>query len=273
VEIAMALKVPVKVLWTREDDIRHDFYRPAVYSRLRAAMGHRGELLAWTHRIVAPSILSRVSPTSVHNGIDRTSVEGAADLPYSIPNVHVDYVMDDVGVPVGFWRSVGHSFTGFIVESFIDEIAHATGSDPFELRRQLLQKSPRHLNVLELAAGKAGWGKPLPAGLHRGIAVVSSYGSYVAEVAEVSIGSDRQPHVHRVVCAVDCGRFVNPDTVEAQMESGIVYGLTAALLGKITLKDGRVQEGNFNDYRLLRINQMPQVEVHIVSSNAALAGC
>ncbi|MGH8010905.1 MAG: molybdopterin cofactor-binding domain-containing protein [Candidatus Binataceae bacterium] len=271
VEISKALKVPIKVMWTREDDTRHDFYRPAVYSRLRAGLDANGELLAWTNRIVAPSILSRVNPARVHNGIDPTSVEGAADLPYAIPNIRVDYVMDNVGVPVGFWRSVGNSFTGFIVESFIDETAHAAGADPYEFRRKLLRKSPRHLQVLTLAAERAGWGKPLPHGTYRGIALVYSYGSYVAQVAEVSVVSG-QPQVHRVVCVVDCGHFVNPDTIEAQMQSGIVYGLTAALMSKITLKHGRVRESNFDDYPVLRINQMPRVEVHIVPSNEPPGG-
>jgi isoquinoline 1-oxidoreductase subunit beta len=267
VEISKAVKAPVKVIWTREDDIRHDFYRPAVYARMRAALNGQGELIAWTHRIVGPSILSRVSPARIRNGVDPTSVEGAANQPYSIPNVQVDYVVENIGVPVGFWRSVGNSFTGFMVESFIDEVAHASGADPYLFRKKLLRNSPRHANVLQLAAEKAGWGKPLPQGVHRGIAVSFSFGSYVAEVAEVSVGTGGEPTVHRVVCAVDCGQFVNPDTIEAQMQSGIVYGLTAALMGKITLKEGRVQESNFDDYRLLRLDQMPQVEVHIVPSD------
>jgi isoquinoline 1-oxidoreductase beta subunit len=272
VEISKAVKAPIKVIWTREDDIRHDFYRPAVYARMRAALNEHGELLAWTHRIVGPSILSRVNPAGIRKGIDPTSVEGAANQPYSIPNVHVDYVVENIGVPVGFWRSVGNSFTAFMVESFIDEVAHAAGADPYMFRKKLLRQSPRHLRVLELAAEKAGWGKPPPQGVHRGIAVVFSYGSYVAEVAEVSVGSDGEPTVHRVVCAVDCGEFVNPDTIEAQMQSGIVYGLTAALMGKITLKEGRVQEGNFDDYRLLRLDQMPRVEVYLVRSEEPSGG-
>jgi isoquinoline 1-oxidoreductase beta subunit len=272
VEISKAIKAPVKVIWTREDDIHHDFYRPAVYARMRAALDQHGELLAWSHRIVGPSIMSRVSPARVRNGIDPTSVEGAANQPYLIPNVHVDYVMENIGVPIGFWRSVGNSFTAFMVESFIDEIAHAAGADPYKFREKLLRKSPRHLRVLQLAAEKAGWGKPLPNGVHRGIAVALSYGSYVAEVAEVSVSTGGEPTVHRVVCAVDCGQFVNPDTIEAQMQSGIVYGLTAALNGKITLKEGRVQEGNFDDYRLLRLDQMPEVEVHMVASGEAPGG-
>jgi isoquinoline 1-oxidoreductase beta subunit len=272
VEISKQLKVPIKVIWTREDGIRHDFYRPVAYARMRAALGNNGELIAWTHRIVAPSILSRVNPARVHHGIDPTSVEGAADLPYSIPNVQVDYVMENIGVPVGFWRSVGNSFTGFMVESFVDEAAHAAGADPYEFRRKLLQKSPRHLGVLTLAAQRAGWGKALPHGVYRGIAMVFSYGSYVAQVAELSVGADGEPLVHRVVCAVDCGRFVNPDTIEAQMQSGIVFGLTAALMGKITLRNGRVQEGNFDDYRLLRFDHMPRVEVHIVHNDEPPGG-
>lgn len=272
VEISKAVKAPVKVIWTREDDMRHDFYRPAAYARMRAGLSARGELMAWTHRIVAPSILARINSGRMLRGIDRTSVEGAADQPYSIADVRVDYMPVDLGVPVGFWRSVGNSFTGFMVESFIDEVAHAAGADPYLFRCKLLDKSPRHLRVLQLAADKAGWGKPPPPGVYRGIAVVFSYGSYVAEVAEVSVGANGLPQVRRVVCAVDCGQYVNPDTIEAQMQSGIVYGLTAALMGKITLKDGRVQEGNFDEYRLLRLDQMPQVEVHIVESGDAPGG-
>jgi isoquinoline 1-oxidoreductase beta subunit len=199
-------------------------------------------------------------------------VEGAANIPYLIPNLQVEYVYQDLGVPVGFWRSVGASQNAFIVESFIDELAAAAGKDPFEFRRGLLTKAARHKGVLELAAEKADWGKPLPPGRFRGIAVAFSYGSYASEVAEVSIGKDGKVRVHRVVCAIDCGLFVNPDTVKAQVEGSIVWGLTAALYGAITIDKGRVQQSNFNDYPMLRINEMPVVEVHIVPSNAAAGG-
>ena len=208
----------------------------------------------------------------IQNGVDRTSVEGAQDLPYAVPNLLVDLHSPKTGVPVLWWRSVGHSNTAFVVESFIDEAAHAAGKDPFEFRRVLLEKHPRHKAVLELAAEKAGWGNPLPAGQARGIAVHESFGSFVAQVAEVSVSSSGEIKVHRVVCAVDCGRVVNPDTVAAQMESGIVFGLTAALYGEITFKNGRVEQSNFNNYEMLRFGEMPKVEVHIVPSEEALGG-
>ncbi len=254
------------MIWTREDDTQHDFYRPATYNRLSAALDGAGNPTAWTHRIVGPSIMSRVFPNRVKNGIDPTSVEGAANIPYAIPNIHVDYVMMDIGVPVGFWRSVGSSQNAFITECFVDELAAAAKIDPYEFRRRLLGGAPRHRAVLELAAEKAGWGKPLAQGRARGIAVAESFGSFVAEVAEVSVSKDGEVMVHRVVCAVDCGTVVNPNTVEAQMESGIVYGLTATLKGEITIKDGRVEQSDFPDYPLLRIDEMPTVEVHILKS-------
>jgi isoquinoline 1-oxidoreductase beta subunit len=200
------------------------------------------------------------------DGVDSFGVEGVKDVPYDFPNLRVEYSRQEPGVQVWFWRSVGHSQNIFFSESFVDELAHAAGKDPFEFRRALLGKAPRHKGVLELAAEKAGWGKPLPAGVHRGIAVAQSFGSYVAEVAEVSIGSDGRPKVQRVVAALDCGRVVNPEILRRQAESAIAYGLTAALYGKITFKDGAVEQGNFDTYPVLRINEMPKVEVHILAS-------
>jgi isoquinoline 1-oxidoreductase beta subunit len=194
------------------------------------------------------------------------------EMPYAVPNVKVEWVRAEPGIPIGFWRSVGNSQNSFIVESFIDELAHAAGKDPFEYRRGLLEKHPRHKAVLELAAEKADWGQPLPAGRFRGIALQESFGSYVAEVAEVSVSPENKVKVHRVVCAVDCGVIVNPDIVVAQMESGIVYGLSAALSGEITIKDGRAVQSNFNDYPILRMNEMPVVEVHLVKSTEAPGG-
>jgi isoquinoline 1-oxidoreductase beta subunit len=214
----------------------------------------------------------RVFPNTVQNGLDGEAVEGAVEMPYSISNVHVDYVMTDTGIPVGFWRSVNHSYNAFAVESFIDELAHAAGQDPYEYRRGLLASAPRYLRVLELAATKAGWGTPPPAGRSRGIAVHKAFESYVAQVAEVSVGSDGTVRVHRVVCAIDCGPVVNPDTVEAQMQGGIVYGLTAALYGEIGIEGGRVRQSNFHDYQMLRLAEMPTVEVHIVPSTDAQGG-
>ncbi|MBI3893443.1 MAG: xanthine dehydrogenase family protein molybdopterin-binding subunit, partial [Candidatus Wallbacteria bacterium] len=228
--------------------------------------------VAWHHRIVAPSIMSRVMPVAVKDGLDDVSVEGAKEPPYTIANLLVDYVMENTHVPVGFWRSVGNSQNAFAVESFIDELAHEAGKDPVEFRKALMLKSPRHLGVLELVAEKAGWGKPLPAGRARGVAVHGSFESWVAQVAEVSVEPDGQVKVHRVVCAVDCGTVTNPDTVEAQMQSAIVFGLTAALRGAITLKDGRVEQSTFADYELLRMKEMPQIEVHIHPSSAPPGG-
>ncbi len=271
VEVSKAIGAPAQVTWSREDDMQHDFYRPATYNRLAAGLDAQGLPVAWTHRIVGPSIMSRVFPNFVKNGLDGTSVEGAANLPYAIPNILVDYVLTETPIPVGFWRSVGNSQNAFITECFFDELAAAGGHDPYELRRRMLSKSPRHLGVLELAAAKAGWGTPLSPGRHRGIAVVASFGSYIAQVAEVSVAKGAV-RVHRVVCAVDCGSVVNPDTVEAQMEGGIVFGLTAALKGAITIGKGRVEQSNFHDYEMLRINEMPVVEVHIVPSKEAPGG-
>jgi isoquinoline 1-oxidoreductase beta subunit len=231
-----------------------------------------GRPVAWTHRIVAPSIMARVFPDQVKNGLDGEAVEGGVAMPYDIANVHVDYVLTDTGIPVGFWRSVNNSFNAFAVEGFIDELAHAAKKDPYAFRRDLLGKAPRHLAVLNLAASKAGWGTPLPAGRARGIAVFKSFESYVAEVAEVSVAKDGTVRVHRVVCAVDCGPVVNPSIVEAQMQSGIVYGLTAALYGAITVMRGRVVESNFNNYQMLRMAEMPVIEVHIVPSTDSQGG-
>jgi len=271
-ETSKAVGAPVKVVWSREDDIRHEYYRPASYHRFRAGLDARGQPVAWTHRTVAPSIMARVFPDTVKNGLDGEAVEGGVGMPYAVPNVHVDYVLTDTGIPVGFWRSVNNSFNAFAVEGFVDELAHAARKDPYEFRRDLLAQAPRHLAALNLAATKAAWGSPLPAGVGRGIAVYKAFESFVAQVAEVSVASDGTVRVHRVVCAVDCGPVVNPAIVEAQMESGIVYGLTAALYGEITIDRGRVVQGNFHDYPMLSMAQMPKVEVHIVPSSDAQGG-
>jgi isoquinoline 1-oxidoreductase beta subunit len=230
--------------------------------------------LAWHHRIVGQSIIAGTPFESVmiENGIDNTSVEGAADTPYAIPNLQVELHSPRNAVPVLWWRSVGHSHTAFAMESFMDELAHKAGRDPYQYRRFLLARHPRNLKVLETAAKKAGWGGPLPAGWGRGIAVHESFGSFIAQVAEVSVDSIGILTVHRVVCAVDCGRTVNPDTIKAQMESGITYGLSAALYGAITIKDGRVEQGNFHDYQIMRMWAMPRVDVHIIDSNELPGG-
>jgi isoquinoline 1-oxidoreductase subunit beta len=274
VQVAKALKKPVKVIWTRADDMKAGYYRPAFYDRMTAGLAADGSLIAWQHTIVGQSIMKGTAFESalMKEGIDVTSVEGAATTPYEIPNLVVDLHSPDLGVPVQWWRSVGHSHTAFVVESFMDEVAHAAGQDPYELRRKLLANHPRNRAVLELAATKAGWGTPVPAGRARGIAVHESFGGFVAQVAEASVSPAGEVRIHKVVCAVDCGRAVNPSTVEAQMESGIVFGLSAALYGAITLKNGRVEQSNFHDYPVLRIDAMPVIEVHIVPSSEAPSG-
>ena len=271
-ETSKAAGVPVKVIWSREDDIQHAQYRPANYHQLRAGLDASGRPVAWTHRIVAPSIMARMFPQTVKNGLDGEAVEGGVGLPYAVPNVHVDYQLTDTGIPVGFWRSVNNSFNAFAVEGFIDELAAAAKQDPYEYRRALLANAPRDRGVLELAATKAGWGTPLAAGRARGIAVYKSFESFAAQVAEVSVSPAGDVRVHRVVCAIDCGMHVNPSTIEAQMQSGIVFGLTAALKGAITIENGRVMQSNFHDYQMLRIAEMPVVEVHIVPSDEAPGG-
>ncbi len=274
VQVAKAVRQPVKVIRTREDDTKAGYYRPMWYNKVTACLDDKGMPLAWHHIIVGQSIIAGTPFESamVKNGIDNTSVEGAADTPYDIPNLQVELHSPKNVVPVLWWRSVGHSHTAFVMEGFMDELAHAAGQDPYQYRRKLLAKHPRNLNVLETAALKAGWGKPLPKGHGRGIAVHESFGSFIAQVAEVSLDAKGAIRVHRVVCAVDCGRIVNPDTIKAQMESGIVFGLSAALYGAITLKDGRVEQGNFHDYPLLRMQAMPMVEVHIIESNEPPGG-
>lgn len=281
VALSRKLGVPVKVVWSREDDMQHDFYRPASHHALEAVID-QGKPVAWRHRIASQSILARWIPgflpewlasllTPVKNGVDPNAVEGAADMPYAIANVRVEWMPMDVPVPVGFWRSVGHSYTGFVVESFIDELAHAAQADPFEFRRGLLANAPRHRKVLEVAAEQSGWGQPLEAGRRRGIAVHESFGSVVAEVAEVSVNGS-EIRVHRVVCAVHCGLAVNPSTIEAQIAGGVVFGLSAALHGEITFENGRVQQSNFHDYAPLRCGEAPRIEVHIVGGGDAPAG-
>ena len=265
VEISKAMGVPIQVTWTREDDTQQDAYRPASYTTFAGALDANGSLVALHSRVVCPPF------GGVRNGIARVAIEGIVDTPYEIPNVLVDYHAADPGIPVSYWRSVGYSQNTFFAESFIDELAAAAGKDPFEFRRGLLAKSPRPLAVLELAAQKAGWGKPLPKGRGRGIALVNNIGSFTAQVAEASFEAGKL-RVHRVVCAVDCGQVVNPAGVEQQIQSGIVYGLSAALKGEITIDRGRVQQTNFHQYDVLRIDEMPVVEVHLVASHAAPGG-
>ena len=263
VEVSKAMAAPVKVTWSREDDMQHDYYRMVSHARGVAGLDADGWPTVWSTRVSSPALMARFGP--LKDNFDHRSVESLDNVPYDIPNILVDFQRVDTGVPIGFWRSVGASQNGFFLESFIDEIAAAGKKDPYELRRRLLSKSPRHLAVLEMAAEKSGWGKPLPQGYFRGIAVVTSYEGYVAHVIEISVNrKDRAVRVHRVVCALDCGFIVNPASIDAQARSCIVYGLTSALYGAITIEGGRVQQNNFNDYKMLRMNEMPDIEVHII---------
>jgi isoquinoline 1-oxidoreductase beta subunit len=258
---------PVKLIYSREDDMAAGFYRPASVARFSGALDAQGKPTLLGVGVGSPSIMAASGFMKIpENGVDTFAMEGIADHPYDIANQRLAYGRREPGPQVWFWRSVGHSQNIFFMEGFIDELAAAAKADPFEFRRGLLGQQPRYKGVLELAAEKAGWGKPLPAGVARGIAVAQSFGSYVAEVAEVSVGDDGTPKVHRVVAAVDCGRTVNPEIIRRQIEGAIVYGLSAALYGKLTIKDGKVEQSNFHDYPVLRLNEMPRVEVHIVSS-------
>jgi isoquinoline 1-oxidoreductase beta subunit len=275
VHVAKAAGKPVKTVWTREDDVRGGYYRPAYLHRLRVGVDGDGRPAAWQHVMVGQSIIAGTpfEPGMVRNGVDATSVEGVADSPYitALGDYRVELHSPKTGVPVLWWRSVGHSHTAFVMESMIDELAAAAGKDPVEYRRALFEHHPRHLGVLNLVAEKSGWGTKLPAGRARGVAVHESFGSWLAEVAEVSI-EDNRVRVHRVVCAIDCGIAVNPDGVVAQIESGVAFGLGAALHSQLEFRDGRVQQSNFHDYQVLRFNEMPAVEVHIVSSREKPGG-
>lgn len=266
-EIAKEIKVPVKLVWTREDDIKGGYYRPMYIHRVETGLDASGNVVGWNHTIVGQSIVAGTAFESmmVKNGIDATSVEGVADTPYDLPNFQAMLHSPKSGVPSLWWRSVGNTHTAFVMETMIDEVAAAAGKDPLDLRRKLLAKHPRIVNTLNLAADKAGWGTSLPKGRARGIAVHESFGSVCAQVAEVSLEGGKVT-VHRVVAAINCGIAVNPLTIEAQVQSAIAFGLSAALHSAITLKDGRVEQGNFNDYQVLRAGEMPKVEVHIVPS-------
>jgi isoquinoline 1-oxidoreductase beta subunit len=272
-EIAKKVKVPVKTVWTREDDIRGGFYRPMYVHRVEVGLDAQNKPVAWNHAIVGPSILQGTpfEAMMVKDGIDSTSTEGVADTPYAIPNMQVMLHSQVVGVPVLWWRSVGNSHTAFVMETMIDELASAAGQDPVVYRRALLSGNPRVLKTLELVVEKSNWGAPVPMGRARGIAVHESFGSVCAQVAEVSLqGNDIR--VHKVIAAFDCGLVVNPMTVEAQVQSAVAYGLGAALFSEITLKDGQVQQSNFHDYRVLRMNEMPVVEVHLVQGGEKPTG-
>jgi isoquinoline 1-oxidoreductase beta subunit len=258
VKISKVFNAPVKLVWSREDDMQHDLYRPAAYSVMSAGLDNEGWPIAWTHRAVGAK--------------QKGLVTGGSTPPYGIPNVYVDSHILDPGVPIGAWRSVGPSLTCFFIESFVDELAAAAKKDPFEYRRKLLEGKPRLKKALEVAAEKSGWGKSLPSGRAQGIACVEAFGSFIAEVAEISVGKDGTLKLHRIVAAVDCGPVVNPKTVEAQIEGAVAYGLSAVLKDEITIEKGRVKQSNFHDYQVLRINEMPKVEVHIIPSTDSIGG-
>jgi CO/xanthine dehydrogenase Mo-binding subunit len=274
VRVAQKVDGPVKVIWTREEDIRHDVYRPHYHDRFWAALDAQGRPIAWMHRIVGPAILARYAPPVFKNGIDIDGVDGAEQLLYDIPAIRVEFVRHEEPVlNTGFWRGVGVTHNNFVIESFMDELAAAAKQDPVAYRRALLTKSPRATKVLDVAAEASGWGKPLPEGRGRGVSLLfSSWGSYLVAVADVSVSKEGEVRVHRVDCAVDCGVVVNPDTVKAQIEGGIVFGIGGALWGGVTLKNGRVEQSNFHDVRVMRINETPEIHVHLVRNLEAPGG-
>jgi len=269
---------PVKMLWTREEDMQHDYYRPASMIRMKAGLDASGNPVAWHSRVSSTSIIATLvrlplkPPLAPAEGVDPQAVASLHDLPHAIPNVKIEYAQRNAHVPVGFWRSVGHSQNPFMRESFLDELAVAAGKDPYEYRRALLAKSPRDLGVLEATAKAAGWGKPLPAGVFRGIAETEAYGSYTSVVAELSVNNNGEVAIRRLVLGIDSGYVVNPDNVVAQMQGSAVFMLTAMFWGEITIKDGRTEQSNFNDYRLMRLREMPRVEVVLAPSGGFWGG-
>jgi isoquinoline 1-oxidoreductase beta subunit len=270
--IAKQVDGPVKVVWTREEDMQHDIYRPVYRDTLSASLVD-GKIAGWTHRITGSSVIARWLPPAFQKGIDIDAIDSAADIPYDIPNLHVEYTRDEPpGVPTGFWRGVGPNNNVFAIESFIDELARKAGKDPVEFRRSMLGKSPRLLAAVNLAADKAGWGNPLPARSGRGIAAQVAFGSFIATVIEVAVDERGDVTLKKIISAVDTGIAVNPDTIKAQLQGGIIFGLTAALYGEVTIDKGRVQQSNFHNYRMLRINEVPDIQVHLISSGEAPGG-
>jgi isoquinoline 1-oxidoreductase beta subunit len=273
VQIAQQVDGPVKVVWTREEDIQHDMYRPYWFDRFSAGLDAQGMPVAWHHRFAGSSVIARWLPPGFKNGLDPDSIDGAINLVYALPNMRVEYLrVEPPGIPTAFWRSVGPSHTVFVVESFIDELAAAAKQDAVAYRRTLLDQSPRAKAVLDLAAKKANWGEPLPARSGRGVSLQFVFGTYMAQVAEIEVAKSGEVRVRRVVCALDCGSPVNPDTIQAQVEGAIIFGITAALHGEITLKNGRVEQTNFHTYQMLRIEEAPAIEVYIVPSSEGPGG-
>ncbi|MDQ7976170.1 xanthine dehydrogenase family protein molybdopterin-binding subunit [Paraburkholderia sp. SARCC-3016] len=272
VAIGKQVDAPVKVMWSREEDIQHDMFRPCYLDSIAAGLDSNGKPVAWTHRIAGSSIVARWYPEWFKNGIDPDVIEVAATLPYDVQAQRIDYVRQEPrGIPTAFWRGVGPTRGTFVVESFVDELAHESKTDPVEYRRALLGKTPRARNVLDVAARAAGWGTGMPKGKGRGVSVMNAFGSFLCVVAEVDV-KDGEVRVERIVCVVDCGHVVNPNTIEAQIEGGAIFGITATLWGEITLKDGRVEQTNFTDYRVMRIDEAPRIETIIVKSEEAPGG-
>ncbi|MCK7575201.1 MAG: molybdopterin-dependent oxidoreductase [Chromatiales bacterium] len=269
VELSQRLGRPVQVIWTRADDLQHDYYRPMTLHRLRGGLDADGEPVAWFHRVVGPSVLARRDPERIRDGIDPLMIDGASSLPYRLPNRRLEYRRADTPIPIGLWRGDGHSHNAFVTECFLDELARAGGRDPLELRRRLLAESPAHLALLDRLAEH--WATPVPEGWGRGLALVEATGSRLALLAEVSVENGRV-RARRFVAVLDCGQVVNPDAVRAQIESGIVFGLTATLKGAITFSDGRVEQADFGDYPLLRFDEMPEVESILIDSDAPPGG-
>ncbi len=273
VQVAMHVDGPVKLVWTREEDIQHDVYRPTWIDRMSARLTSDGKIDAWKHVLTGSSVLSRWLPPAVKDDMDFDAYDSAADMPYDIPNFHVEFIREEPpAAPTGFWRGVGPTHNVFAVESFIDELAHKAGKDPVAFRRSMLGKEPRLMAALDLAAQKAGWGDPLPPRVGRGVIVQPSFASKVAMVCEAEVDHEGEVKLRRVVCAVDAGLTVNPDTIVAQLQGGVIFGLTAALHGQITVEGGRVQQSNFHDYRMLRIDEVPKIEVHLITSGEAPGG-
>src|SRR5436190_2221754 len=273
VQIAKAMgSTPVKLLWTREEDTQHDFYRPLSLVRIKAGLDASGNPVAWYSRVSAPSIISTLLKLPLKEGVDPQAVASFADQPYAIPNVRIEYAQRNPHVPVGFWRTVGHSQNPFMRESFVDELAKAAGKDPYEYRRGLLPPATKEYGVLEATAKAARWAEPLPAGVHRGIAVTEAYGSYVAAVAELAVSDKNVVDIKRLVLGIDSGHVVNPDNVVAQMQGSAVFMLSAMFWGEITIKDGRVEQSNFHDYRMMRLREMPKVEVVLAPSGGFWGG-
>jgi len=268
VEASKALGVPVKLIWTREDDMSHDLFRPPAREAVTAGLDEKGRLIAWQLHITGPSITSRFDPTS-KDPFDSV-IEYVQNFPYAVPNFDLRYLRQEIGIDVGYMRSVSHAPNCFAIETSLDELAAAASKNPLDFRLELLAAKPRHTQVLKTAAERSGWGRA-PKGRFHGIAFMEGYSSHIAQVAEISVEAGRL-RIHKITCVIDCGQTVNPRIVESQLESGIVYGLSAALWGDITLRGGRVQQGNFNDYRVLRLNEMPEIDVHIIASDAPPGG-